>query len=582
MSLRHSENWVRLGLSALAVLALAADAAAQSPAQPEATSAIAQRQSVITEEFMVVSAHPLASAAGARVLDAGGSAADAAVTVQLVLNLVEPQSSGLGGGGFLLYWDGGLETLTTYDGRELAPLAADERYWIGPDGAPVEFWEAVVGGRSVGVPGTPLLLETIHQRHGRLPWAELVQPAIDLAEAGFPVSERLASAIAEADDLDGFDAARDYFFHEDGSPLEEGEFLVNPDFAAVLRLYASAGAAPFYSGAIARDIVAAVRTETNPGILTPRDLASYRVIERRPVCMDYRRWEVCGMGPPSSGALTVGQILGMLEPFDLAALGPGPEATHLMLEASKLAFADRGLYMADADYVHMPEGLLDEGYLAARAGLIERGAAMGEAEPGDPPWEDASLLAPDRGRPGAGTTHFVIVDRDGDMVSATTTIETGFGSRVMTNGFLLNNELTDFSFASEEDGAPVANRVEGGKRPRSSMAPTIVFEDGAPVLLIGSPGGSSIIPYVANALVAILDWGMDPQEAIDRPHAINRNGPTSIEAGPEAEATARALRELGHEVEITDLNSGLHAVRIGPEGLTGAADKRREGMAVGR
>jgi len=559
---------------------LAAQTAA--PVQPEATTAIAARSAVEAQDIMVVAANPFASAAGLEVLEAGGSAADAAVAVQLVLNLVEPQSSGLGGGGFLLYWNDALGTLTAYDARERAPLAADPDYWTGPDGAPLGFWEAVVGGRSVGVPGTPMLLEAIHDDHGRLPFADLAEPAIALAERGFPVSQRLAASIASADQLDRFPAARDYFFDADGSPLREGDILHNPDFARTLRLFAAEGAAPFHTGAIARDIVAAVRTDTNPGILTLEDLATYAVIRRAPVCIDYRGRQVCGMGPPSSGALTVGQILGILETFDLPAMGEGIAATHLVLEASKLAFADRGLYMADADFVDMPEGLLDGDYLASRAALIDPEAAMPEAEPGTPPWDDARRLAPDTPRPRAGTTHFVIKDRYGDMVSATMTIEQGFGSRVMTNGFLLNNELTDFAFAGAADGAPIANRVEGGKRPRSSMSPTIVLEDGAPVLLIGSPGGSRIIPYVAGALVAILDWGMDPQAAIDRPHAVNRNGPTDVEAGPGAEATAEALAALGHEVTIRDLNSGLHVLAIGPDGLVGAADKRREGLALGR
>ncbi|CAN5751396.1 gamma-glutamyltransferase [soil metagenome] len=551
-------------------------------AQPEATTAIAERDAVTARDYMVASAHPEASAAGEAVLEAGGSAADAAVAVQLMLNLVEPQSSGLGGGGFVLYWDAALGALTSFDARERAPLAADETYWLGEDGEPMEFWDAVIGGRSVGVPGTPMLLETLHARYGRLPWAGLVQPAIDAAEGGFTVSQRLADAIAEARELDAFEAAGGYFFGEDGAPLQEGATRDNPDLARTLRLYQAHGAAPFYAGAIARDIVAAVQTESNPGMLAIEDLADYTVVERAPVCIDYRDWEVCGMGPPSSGGLAVGQILGLLEGNDLAGLGDGVEARHLILEASRLAFADRGLYMADSDFVDMPGGLLDPGYLAERAALIDPEAAMGEAEAGEPPWEDARTYAPDRPRPRAGTTHFVIVDGYGDMVSATTTIETGFGSRVMTGGFLLNNELTDFAFAPEADGAPVANRVEGGKRPRSSMAPTVVLRDGEPMLLAGSPGGANIIPYTAAALIAMLDWEMDPQAAIDRPHSVNRNGPTNVEEGEGAEALAEALEALGHEVTIQNLNSGLHAIRIGEDGLVGGADKRREGAVLGR
>ncbi|TVR84157.1 MAG: gamma-glutamyltransferase [Rhodospirillales bacterium] len=552
-----------------------------APLQPEATTAITERASVTAQKFMVASAHSAATEAGYAVLAAGGSAADAFVAVQVMLNLVEPQSSGLGGGGFLLYWHAALGELTSFDARERAPLSADERYWLGADGTPMGFWEAAVGGRSVGVPGTPLLLETVHARFGRLPWAQLIAPAIATAEEGFPVSQRLAAAIAEARDLDRFAETRAYFFEPDGSPRHAGTILRNPAFARSLRLFAAHGAAPFYTGAIARDMVAAVRTDTNPGILTLEDLATYRVIERPPVCIAYRGHDVCGMGPPSSGGLTVAQILGMLETFDLPNLGPGLEARHLFLEASRLAFADRNLFMADSDFIDMPEGLLNREYLATRAGLIGPDAAMGIAPPGTPPWNEAEPRAPDQPRPGRGTTHLVIVDSYGDVVSATSSIETGFGSRLMTGGFLLNNQLTDFAREPAVDGVPVANRVEGGKRPRSSMAPTVVLRDGAPVLLTGSPGGANIIPYTAASIIAILDWEMDPQSAIDRPHVVNRNGPTLIEEGPEAAAIAADLEALGHDVAIRDLNSGLHVIRIGPYGLTGAADKRREGMALG-
>jgi gamma-glutamyltranspeptidase/glutathione hydrolase len=426
-------------------------------------------------------------------------------------------------------------------------------------------------------------METLHARYGRLPWGGLFDPAIALAEDGFAVTPRLAAAIVEANGhaLDTFPAARSIYFHQDGAPLAEGETLRNPDLARTFRLIAAEGSDPFYEGAIARDIVAAVKTETNPGLLTLADLAGYEVKERAPVCMDYRAYEVCGMGPPSSGALTVGQTLGILSAFDLAAIGPGLESTHLYLEASKLAFADRGLYMADSDFVDMPEGLLDPGYLAARARLIDPKTSMETAAPGEPPWDETQLRGPDGDRPNHGTSHFVIVDRYGDMLSLTTTIETGFGSRVVADGFLLNNELTDFGFAPESDGKPVANRVEPGKRPRSSMAPTIVLEDGAPVLLIGSPGGASIIPYVARALVGILDFGQDPQTAIDTPHVLNRNATTQVEEGPEAEATVAALATLGDAAEIANINSGLHAILLRDGTMTGAADKRREGLVMG-
>lgn len=567
---------------ALSALLTSTAAAEQIALQPEQTTAIAERTSVTAREFMVATAHPLATEAGRDVLARGGSAADAAVAVQAMLGLVEPQSSGLGGGGFLLYWNAALKELVSFDARERAPLAADQSYWLQEDGEPVAFWDAVIGGRSVGVPGTPLLLETVHARYGRLPWATLIAPAIARAEEGFPVSQRLAEAIADARGLDRFEDTRAYFFKPDGRPKTKGAILSNPALARTLRLFAAEGAAPFYTGAIARDIVAAVRTESNPGILTLEDLATYAVIERAPVCIQYRRHDVCGMGPPSSGGLTVAQILGMLDFFDVAVLGPGIAARHLFLEASRLAFADRDLYIADSDFVTVPTGLLDRDYLAARAQQIDPEAAMGTASAGTPPSADTMPLSPDRLRLREGTTHFVIVDRYGDMVSATTTIETGFGSRVMTGGFLLNNELTDFALEPETDGKPVANRVEGGKRPRSSMAPTVVLRGGTPVLLTGSPGGASIIPYTASSIIAILDWKLDPQEAIDLPHVVNRNGPTIVEEGPGAQATANALAALGHEVMIEDLNSGLHVIAIEPDGrLIGAADKRREGSVLG-
>lgn len=564
------------------VAALAAPVYAQDTApQPETTTALAAPEAVRASRFLVVTAHPAATEAGYGVLRAGGTAADAAVAVQMMLTLVEPQSSGLGGGAFLLHWDASEGLLTTYDGRETAPAAAGPDLFLTEGGAPMEFWDAVVGGRSVGVPGTLKLMEWLHDRHGSTPWPELLAPAIALAEEGFTVSPRLAAAIAEARGLDAFPEARAYFFDDAGAPRAAGTRLANPALAETLHRIAAEGSAPFYEGDIGEAIVAAVATPSNPGTLSLDDLATYQVIERAPVCHDYRGRSICGMGPPSSGALTVGQILGILSSFDIAAPGSNLDPTHLFIEASKLAFADRALYMADADFVDMPEGLLNAAYLAGRAALIDPGAAMPPASAGSPPWDEARLQAPDRDRPEYGTSHFVIVDAAGDMISATTTIEAGFGSRVMTGGFLLNNELTDFAFVPAEEGLPVANRVEGGKRPRSSMAPTIVFEDGAPVLLIGSPGGARIIPYVAEALIRILDFGIDPQTAVAMPHVVNRNGATEVEEGPEAEAMIAALAAFGHEAKAANLNSGLHAIAITPEGLLGAVDPRREGRAMG-
>jgi len=573
------------GLGLLLIVVFVAMWPKDSQRQPLASDAGTGTPAPATS-FMVAAAHPLAAEAGRAVLADGGSAADAAVAVQMMLNLVEPQSSGIGGGAFLLYWDASEQALMTLDGRERAPLAADETYWLRPDGTPMDWWDAVVGGRSVGVPGTLKLLETLHGRFGSMPWADLLAPAIQTAEEGFTVTPRLSESIAAAQDraLDRFEVARAYFFDDDGAPLAAGTTLRNPVFAETLRLIAAEGSAPFYTGNIAADILAAVRTDINPGILTLEDMAAYEVKERDAVCVAYRGYDVCGMGPPTSGGLTVGQMLGMLASFDLPAMGPGPEAWHLYAEAAKLAYADRGLYMADSDYVEVPvRGLLDAGYLADRAALIDPARATEKAEPGEPPRDHATLWAPDRQVERPGTSHFVIVDGNGDMISMTTTIETGFGSRVMTNGFLLNNELTDFARAPEVDGRPVANRVEGGKRPRSSMSPTIVFRDGRPVLLVGSPGGSRIINYVANALVAMLDWGMDPRTAVAMGHVVNRNGATDLEEGTEATDLAEALAALGHEVNVRPLESGLHAIRIDESGaMTGGADPRREGVVLGQ
>lgn len=567
----------------LIALCLAVPLWAQEAKQPEATTAIATRQSVTASTYMVVAANPIAAEAGRKVLAEGGTAADAAVVIQTVLNLVEPQSSGLGGGAFAVYWDAEKSELSTWDGRETAPLAATPDYWLGPDGTPVKWPVAVVGGRSVGVPGTLKLIETLHRKFGRRPWADLLTPAIDLAKGGFVVSPRLQAAIEAAVtfNLTTSAEAKALFLTADGAPLPAGTLLKNPAFAAALGLIARDGSDAFYRGQIAADIIAATQTDANGGILNLADFAAYQVIERPPVCVTYRVWQVCGMGPPSSGALTVGQILKLLEGFDLGQAGPTAKAYHLLAEASKLAFADRGHYMADSDFVKMPKGLLNAAYLADRARLIDPAHAMAKADPGTPPWDEAALWAPDRQTDKPGTSHFVVVDRFGNMISMTTTIESGFGSGLMSNGFLLNNELTDFSLTPSEDGKPIANRVEGGKRPRSSMSPTIVLRNGKPVLLAGSPGGSQIIGYVAQALIAMLDWNMDPQKAIDLGHVVNRNGSTDLEEGSDALDYAEALTGFGQTVKVKNMNSGLSVIRIDGENLTGAADKRREGLAVG-
>ncbi|MFN3548541.1 MAG: gamma-glutamyltransferase [Mesorhizobium sp.] len=554
---------------------------------PEAPSLVEAKAAVRARSQMVAAANPIAAEAGLKVLREGGSAADALVVVQTVLGLVEPQSSGIGGGAFLVWHDGATGKLTTIDGRETAPMAATPDLFLGPDGKPLGFFEAVVGGRSVGTPGVVRLMEAIHGSYGRKPWAELFEPAAKLAEEGFSVSPRLAGLIAEdAERLAGQESTRAYFLDAAGAPLTAGARLANPDYADTLRLIGREGAGAFYEGPIAQAIVAAVTGHpTNPGRLTLADLAAYEARERAAVCAPYRGHEVCGMGPPSSGALAIGQILGMLEGFDLGALGPSdPQSWRLFGDATRLAFADRGRYVADSDFVDMPKGLLDADYLASRAALLRRDTALPAdlAVAGEPPWDKAQLRIDGVGLEVPATTHFVIVDADGNVASMTSSVENGFGARLMAAGFLLNNQLTDFSFSPEENGEAVANRVEPGKRPRSSMSPTIVMKDGKPAYAIGSPGGSTIIPYVAQALVALIDWRMDIQEAVSLPHLANRFGRYEVEAGTTAEALTNDLTALGYEVRATAMNSGLHGVAFLEGGiLEGGADPRREGVAIG-
>ncbi|WP_208349266.1 gamma-glutamyltransferase [Pseudaestuariivita rosea] len=556
-----------------------------SPAVQAALDAKAAGQPVEADTWMVAAANPLAVEAGARVLEAGGSAADAMVAVQAVLGLVEPQSSGLGGGAFLVWYDAASGEVTTLDGRETAPLAATPTLFQDENGEPLAFFDAVVGGRSVGTPGTPALMEEAHRRWGRADWAGLFDDAIRLADEGFEVSPRLASMVAGGEErLSRFAPTRDYFF-PGGQAIAEGDTLINAAYADTLRTIAALGSEAFYTGPIAEDIVKTVRTAPgNPGVLAPIDLAIYQVRERPAVCVEYRDHDVCGMGPPSSGALTVGQTLGMLNSYDLAALGAdSAEALRLIGDASRLAFADRGRYMADSDFVPMPtQGLVDPDYLSGRAELLSGDDALPEVAPGEPEFDHALNWADDQSIEFPSTSHISIVDAEGNALSMTTTIENGFGSRLMVRGFLLNNELTDFSFRTHADGVPIANRLEPGKRPRSSMSPTIVLRDGEPVLVVGSPGGSRIIGYVTKTIIAHLDWGLDVQQAVDLPHFVNRFGTYDLEQGTPAAEQQAALEGLGFQVNIRALTSGLHAISIGEDGLRGGADPRREGIALGQ
>ncbi|GGA05598.1 gamma-glutamyltransferase [Neptunicoccus cionae] len=539
--------------------------------------------SITAENWMISAANPHAAQAGAAVLRAGGTAADAMVAVQAVLGLAEPQSSGLGGGAFLIWYDNASGKVTTLDGREAAPLAATPTLFQDDSGTPLKFFDAVVGGRSVGVPATPALMEAAHKRWGNSPWAELLAPAGKLASEGFTVSPRLAESVAaDPERLGRWERTRNYFL-PDGQPLIAGDTLKNPAYAKTLDAMAQHGADVFYTGPLAQEIVTAVQGATgNPGVLSLVDLAIYRVKERAPVCATYREYEVCGMGPPSSGGLTVGQILQLLEPYDLSALGAdAPESWRLIGDASRLAFADRGRYMADSDFVPVPvKGLLDPAYTSARAKLLDRDTALGEITAGDPAFDHGLNRADDQSIELPSTSHFSIVDSYGNALSMTTTVENRFGSRLMAGGFILNNELTDFSFATHKDGVPIANRVAPGKRPRSSMSPTIVLKDGAPVLVIGSPGGSRIIGFTAQTIIAVLDWGMDIQSAISMPRLVNRFGTYEIEDRTDTEALTQPLQDMGFEVKRGAITSGLHGISIA-ETLAGGADPRREGIAIG-
>ena len=586
-----------------------------APAQPEGSSGYSPKPGWATTRFAVAAANPLATDAGLQVLRAGGSAIDAAVAVQMVLTLVEPQSSGIGGGAFLLHSTGG--KVEAFDGRETAPAGVDDKLFVGADGKPMAFYEGVVGGRSVGVPGTVKMLEAAHKQYGKLPWAQLFVPAITLAESGFKVSPRLATLLAGEVHLKRDPSAAAFYYKPDGSALEAGTLLKNPALADVLRQIAAKGAIAMHEGAIAQAMVAKVQGHpSNPGKLSMNDLASYQVKKREPICSDYAAahsaYKICGMPPPSSGAIAVGQILGILANTNAATMPPAtgmggvPGATaqtpsadwlHLYTEASRLAFADRAQYLGDPDFVAAPAGnwmsLLAPDYLAERAKLIAQqpgGQSMKTAKPGVPgPVKTAYAPMPDQ--PEYGTSHISIIDGFGNAIAMTTTIEDAFGARQLTDGgtgkaggFLLNNELTDFSFApSDADGKPIANRVQPGKRPRSSMAPTLVFDKGTGQIVMsgGSPGGALIIHYTAKVLYGTLNWGLNAQQAIDLPNFGSLNGPSLLEEKRFAPATVEALRTRGAEVREMNMTSGLQAIQKTDKGFFGGADPRREGVVLG-
>jgi len=593
--------------SLLAVAALLAACAASPPdfgrsppVSPEAASGYTHKPGWAARKFAVAAANPLATDAGYQMLKAGGSAVDAAVAVQMVLTLVEPQSSGIGGGAFLLHFDG--QVVEAFDGRETAPAAADEKLFLGADGKPLPFNEAVVGGRSVGVPGAVRMLEMAHKQHGKLPWARLFEPAIALAEGGFKVSPRLNTLVKADAHLKEDPVAAAYFYRPDGEAREVGFNLRNPELAAVLRRIAAEGSKALHEGEIAQAIARKVQSHpANPGKMTLADLAGYQARKRTPLCHDYRakgrEYRICGFPPPSSGAIAVGQILGLLNEAHADAIPlenglPSAHWLHLYTEASRLAFADRDQYLGDPDFVQPPAGswmsLLERSYLATRAQSI--GAqSIKVAKPGTPGAAKASY-APALQQPEYGTSHISIVDAYGNAIAMTTTIEDQFGARQMVSikggpgGFLLNNELTDFSFApTGADGKPVANRVQPGKRPRSSMAPTLVFDKatGQLVMTGGSPGGALIIHFTAKTLYGVLNWGLNAQQAIDLPNFASLNGPSLLEEERFPSATVEALRARGAEVREQAMTSGLQAIQKTPAGFFGGADPRREGIVMG-
>jgi len=560
---------------------------------PEIATGYQEKSGWTAEKFMVAAANPLATDAGYQMLKQGGTAVDAAIATQLVLTLVEPQSSGIGGGAFLMHFDG--KRVQAYDGRETAPATADEKLFQDANGKPVSREEGVVGGRSTGAPGVLRMLELAHKEHGKLPWAKLFEPAIKLAENGFAVSPRLNALLTWDKYISRDPIAAAYFYDKDGKPRPVGYILKNPALAKTLHEIAQGGADAFYKGRIARDIAAKVASHpTNPGRLTAADIAGYKAKERDPVCSDYRAYTVCGMPPPSSGGIAIAQILGVLESKNLGAYAPKngmltADGIHLMSEAERLAYADRNRYVADTDFVPLPgkgvASLLDKNYLKLRSGQIAD-KSMGRARAGVPPevkvaWGDDTALD----KP--STSHLVAVDGYGNGLSMTTSVEDAFGSRQMVDGFILNNQLTDFSFDSVDENGPVANRVQANKRPRSSMSPTLVFDKQTRklVLATGSPGGSTIINYVAKVLVGTLDWNLNVQQAISLPNFGSRNGPTELEAGRFSQATIEELKARGHDVRQNEQNSGLQGLqRMQKDGRAvwfGGADPRREGIVKG-
>jgi len=556
-----------------------------------------------TKSFAVAAANPLATDAGYQVLQAGGSAIDAAIAVQMVLTLVEPQSSGIGGGSFVLHHDG--QKVEAYDGRESAPASATDKLFLDAQSKPLPFIEGVVSGLSVGVPGTLSVLELAHKEHGKLPWATLMQPAIQLAEQGFKLSPHLHRALLSENFLMKDPVAASYFYDHQGKPHPVGYVLKNPELAAIFRDIAARGSQALKQGPVAEALVHKVRQHpTSPGSMTLQDLANYKAKKREPLCFDHavqttgKTYQLCGFPPPSSGTLAIGQMLGILNNTPAGKMPleqglPSSDWLHFYTEAARLAFADRGQFVGDPDFVQAPGGdwktMLHPTYLKQRSSLIGN-QSMKLAQPGNPAGTQTAY-APMPAQEEYGTSHISVIDKHGNAVAMTTTIEAVFGSRLMVNsgqgrhgGFLLNNELTDFSFTpTDAQGLPIANRVEAGKRPRSSMSPTLVFEKDSGKLKMtgGSPGGAVIIHYTGKLLIGTLQWGLNTQQAISLPNFSSLNGPTILEEKRFPESTIKALQGKGHDVRETPLPSGLQAIEVTPTGFFGGADPRREGVVMG-
>ncbi len=552
-------------------------------AAPEKNTGKEKKQLVRAKKYMIVTANKHATEAGNEMLKQGGSAVDAMIAAQLVLSLVEPQSSGIGGGAFLLHWDEKKKELLTYDGRETAPASVKASHFLDKNKKPLSFHTAIKKGLGIGVPGVIKLLEKSHKAHGKLPWNKLFDPAIKLAENGFEISPRLHKLLNYIPTKLFGDTARSYFYDENGKARAVGSVLKNPEYAETLKSIAKNGSAAFYKGEFAEKLVARISeiSDSKNG-MTLKDLDGYQVVKRDPVCVTYRKRKVCGMGPPSSGALTIGQVLKLIEPYNLRAGPKDHQVLHYIAEAQKLAYADRAKYMADTDFIPVPVSLLDKKYIDERRKLIIKNKTMNKAKAGTPPLQKHGMFGQDATKEMPGTSHLSIVDADGNAVSMTTSVETAFGSKYMIGGFLLNNQLTDFSFKpTDKNGVAIANRIEGGKRPRSSMSPTIVFDsNGELILVLGSPGGSRIILYVLKTIIAMVDWGLDQQAAVELANFGSRNGPFELES-PGKGLTKVFLKAFGHKIKITDMNSGLHVILKSKGMLFSGIDPRREGTASG-